>query len=218
MGDKEEEDKYEVIMEMMKEVVKTVKEIRRDQGEYRDMFKDLREENRGLRTEIEKMKKRMEDFEKKIRANNQIMEEKINKHEKHGRKNNIIIKGMRTETGTAEQDVENLMEAILEQKIKTSEVKIINTKSGKNMIRVKLEDGDKHKVMKAKTKLKGKSVFIEDDMTREERSIQFELRKIAREEKKNGKEVKIGYQKLRINKQSWVWDTNLDKLIEVPKN
>lgn len=187
MGDKEEEDKYEVIMEMMKEVVKTVKEIRRDQGEYRDMFKDLREENRGLRTEIEKMKKRMEDFEKKIRANNQIMEEKINKHEKHGRKNNIIIKGMRTETGTAEQDVENLMEAILEQKIKTSEVKIINTKSGKNMIRVKLEDGDKHKVMKAKTKLKGKSVFIEDDMTREERSIQFELRKIAREEKKTAK-------------------------------
>jgi polysaccharide deacetylase 2 family uncharacterized protein YibQ len=51
----------------------------------------------------------------------------------------------------------------------------------------------KEKVMKLKEK-----IFIDNDITKPEREIQKKLGTIAKEEKREGKEVKVGYRKITI--------------------
>ncbi|KAI4465408.1 atp synthase mitochondrial f1 complex assembly factor 2/atp12 protein mitochondrial precursor [Holotrichia oblita] len=65
-------------------------------------------------------------------------------------------------------------------------------------------------VMKNKSKLRNKldnKVFINDDLTREERDIQRIIRQKAKEEKSKGKQVKIGYAKLVIEGYVYGVDT-----------
>lgn len=60
-------------------------------------------------------------------------------------------------------------------------------------------------MIQQKNKLRGTKIFINNDLTPKEREIQRIMREIAREERKNGAEVKIGYQKIRINKKDFIW-------------
>jgi polysaccharide deacetylase 2 family uncharacterized protein YibQ len=58
------------------------------------------------------------------------------------------------------------------------------------------------KVIKQKGKLKGnratEKIFIDNDLTKKEREILKKIRAIAREEKREGKDVKVGYMKITI--------------------
>lgn len=71
-------------------------------------------------------------------------------------------------------------------------------------------------VMGNKKKLKGSKVYIENDLTKEERRIQAEIRKVAQEERKKGKKAVARYNKLLVNDQVWIWDH--DKQTIKPKN
>lgn len=63
----------------------------------------------------------------------------------------------------------------------------------------------KQKIMREKYKLKGKDVFIEHDLTKEEREVQRQIREVARNSKKRGGITKIGYRKLRIDETWYKW-------------
>jgi hypothetical protein len=71
------------------------------------------------------------------------------------------------------------------------------------MMLAKIEIWDQKKnMMLNKSKLKerkGEKMYIDDDLTNEERKTQKKLRKVAREERYRGKRVKIGYRKIQIN-------------------
>jgi hypothetical protein len=58
----------------------------------------------------------------------------------------------------------------------------------------------KEKVMKQKGKLRERKetekIFINNDLTKQGREIQNKLRTIAKEEKMEGKEIKVGYGKI----------------------
>jgi hypothetical protein len=63
-----------------------------------------------------------------------------------------------------------------------------------------------------KSKLKEKKderMYIDDDLTKEERETQ---KKLAREESDRGKRVKIGYRKIQINGEWFRWDEREEKL------
>ena len=62
---------------------------------------------------------------------------------------------------------------------------------------------DKIAIMKNKNKLQGTDIYIDDDLTKQEREIQRTLRMRAREEREKGNEARVGYQKLMIN-NNWV--------------
>jgi CRISPR/Cas system CSM-associated protein Csm4 (group 5 of RAMP superfamily) len=49
-------------------------------------------------------------------------------------------------------------------------------------------------------------------LTNEERKTQKKLREMAREEKDRGERVKIGYRKLQINGEWFIWDEREKKL------
>lgn len=80
------------------------------------------------------------------------------------------------------------------------------TRRGTNMITAKLENKDqKREIMIKKKNLKGKNIFIDNDLIWKERQVQKEIRMIAEEEKGKGVKVKIGYRKLQINEKKFIW-------------
>jgi hypothetical protein len=67
----------------------------------------------------------------------------------------------------------------------------------------------KKNIMLSKSKLKekkGERMYIDDDLTKEERATQKKLRELAREERDRGKRVKIGYRKIQKNGDWFRWD------------
>jgi hypothetical protein len=66
------------------------------------------------------------------------------------------------------------------------------------MMLAKIEREQKNNIMLNKSKLK--------DLTNEEREIQKKSREVAREERDRGKRVKIGYRKIHINGEWFIWD------------
>ncbi|KAK4877528.1 hypothetical protein RN001_010034 [Aquatica leii] len=90
---------------------------------------------------------------------------------------------------------------------------------GTNVCLVKLEnDKDKEKIMINKTKLgkiPTKKIYIIDDLTKTERGKPNQLRKKAAEEKKNGENVKLEYNKITIDGVVWKWNKDKEILEEI---
>jgi predicted Zn-ribbon and HTH transcriptional regulator len=70
--------------------------------------------------------------------------------------------------------------------------------------------------MKQKKKLREKKetekIFIDNDLTKQEQEIQKKLRTIAKEEKREGKEVKMRYSKIVIERIQWRWNAERERL------
>ncbi|KAF2879030.1 hypothetical protein ILUMI_27124 [Ignelater luminosus] len=64
---------------------------------------------------------------------------------------------------------------------------------------------DKRKIMERIHKLRGQKVFIESELTDNEKKIQFRLREIVRSENEKGGRVKVGYKKVIINGKLYTW-------------
>jgi hypothetical protein len=128
----------------------------------------------------------------------------ISDREKEERKNNIAIKEMRYE-----RDIRLLKEKVQEFLKDNLEIecKIENCRMSGKMIIAKLGDEEtKREVMRRKNKLKGGTIFIENDLTWEERKIQERINKWAKEYKARGIQIKIGIGKMKINGfwKNWV--------------
>lgn len=61
--------------------------------------------------------------------------------------------------------------------------------------------------MKMISALKGTNLYIENDWTKEERKIEAELRKIAEVERERELQVKIGYKKIIIEDECYLWSS-----------
>ncbi|XP_011631480.1 uncharacterized protein LOC105423428 [Pogonomyrmex barbatus] len=68
--------------------------------------------------------------------------------------------------------------------------------------------------MKGKAKLRDRSEWIEDDLTEKEKRISWLLKREADRNKREGKQVKVGYMKIWIEEKLWVWDEVKDELKE----
>jgi len=88
-------------------------------------------------------------------------------------------------------------------------------KEGKEVIVVEMDCwASKEIVMKSKSKLGSRKIFIDHDLSFEEREVQRLIRDRARKEKMDGKRVKIGYKKLEIQGRKYVWNEEENTLIE----
>lgn len=217
----EKTDKYDVLLKMMGNLREDMKDIKEGQKQINELFnliKILKDENQELRTSMSKLEKRIDEIERKNDERYEIVQRKMSHQEQSVRKNNIIIKGLETSDTTVTQDVKIMIERKLNLKTEIKEAVRLDTKGKKEIILVKLNNNeDKQKIMKSKKQLKGNNVYIEDDLPREERRIQYELRKAAKELRETGKTVRVGFQKLIINGRCHYWDKTLDK-IAITKN
>lgn len=126
----------------------------------------------------------------------------IREKEKVERANNIVIKGIRRGGIVSKEGVKEF----LKEKLGIDTV-VIGCRVIGSVIIAKMENGEaKEEVMCNKSKLKGENLFIENDLTWEERKIQERIYKWVRREKEKGREVKAGYAKVRVEGKWVKWE------------
>lgn len=176
------------MLQMMKVLTEEIKLIRLGQKEYMKEIIELKKENKDLREKLLELENKITKMEKSTEELCFKAQEKLQQQKRALRKNNIIIKGLEINEQTVVKEAETLI-GNLQDNIKIKEIGLINKQ--KNIVLVKLSTWeDKKKIMTNKNKLSKsgvKNVYIEDDMTKEERSIQYELRKVAKEMKSKKK-------------------------------
>ncbi|CAG5084824.1 Similar to LINE-1 reverse transcriptase homolog (Nycticebus coucang) [Cotesia congregata] len=130
------------------------------------------------------------------------------------KQNNVIIKGLQTNPSSTYNDVK----LFLEQKFNIPRASITVYTIGKqrNVFKVCLANWElKTGIMKnKKAALKGTEIYIENDLTPEERAIAFKLRECAKVEIGKGKSVKIKSNQLFFDNVRIYWDKNKAKLVE----
>lgn len=142
-----------------------------------------------------------EDFRERWETKKDLTEIKrrLREKEKWERRNNIVIKGLeKKEKGMEEIAIEFLKN---EFGLKKGVGKIIIVrKSKKEIALVELKDWEaKQKIMREKSKLGERKIYIDHDLTKEERKVQRMIVERAREERVKGRKVKVGYRKLIID-------------------
>lgn len=73
-------------------------------------------------------------------------------------------------------------------------------------------------MMQNKSHLKhgqGGKIFINDDLTKEERDIQRKIRQTFNEEKAKGKNVKMGFLKVIVEGEIWKWNKGEGRLNKI---
>lgn len=185
----------------MVEMEERMKNMEKQMGE--------REFDRGDRIEYERGDER-DVLGQEVRR----LKRTIEVNERKGRKNNIVIRGL----GTTDKagNIKDVARKWLEQKFEIKDkIKLVHTAGfeGKEITIVELDEWKtKEKIMKEKSKLRGEKIYIDHDMTREEREVQRKIRMRAREEKEAGRIVKVGYRKIFIGGIQWVWNEEVEEL------
>lgn len=110
--------------------------------------------------------------------------------ERNERRCNIVLKGVKTRMEGEEKDIrENLKEWVtkfLREKL-DMECKVENCRLSGRVIIARLgSEGEKAEVMKRKNRLKEGNIFIENDLSWEERKVQEKVMRWTREEKNKG--------------------------------
>ncbi|XP_071577672.1 uncharacterized protein [Temnothorax nylanderi] len=226
----------ELLKEILRKMEEQEKERKKDKEEIKNDIKGLMEELKRREEIWEKQKKALEEKVK-------IMEEKIEKlevkgaEEKEGReligkmkeiersmemterrkrKNNIIVKEEKVGNDKErKEEFEKLIEELDNIKGSIKEIQEIGYGDNKmRLLRCKNWEA-KRDIMKKKKELGRKyGSFLDDDLTKEERQIQIEIRKIAREKREKGKRVAIGYQKIWEDNKEWRWNESKGRLEE----
>lgn len=218
----EEQNEEQGIASMFSNILAEIRDLKKQNENFMKETKkdiqDLKEEIKGLDMRMENKTNKLEnkvtnldnntderfkDFETKLKT----LEEKEERRLRRERRNNIIIKSKDLTTDNRDELNTKVMNILRKLDYKDSCPK--TTYIGKDymergMAKVELKSlRDKIEIMRNKSKLKDSDIYIDDDMTKQEREIQAKLRRIAKEERDKGNTVKVGYQKLLINEQ-WV--------------
>lgn len=214
--EKKKEEKLDLLINLVKELTVDTRQIKQDQEETKNEIKKIREENKQLMRENQEIKEENKSMKKHINE----MEQRLERLEKEKRGNNVVVNGMNIDTADnkiLKQAMERLFEKQLQVRIEVKDA----IKLGEKTCMVQLRnEKDKELVMGNKFKLqrlKNERIYINNDMTKMEREKMKEIRRIAKQEKEKGKQVKIGYNKIEIDGIVWRWNSGMEKL-EKEKN
>ncbi|KMQ90533.1 hypothetical protein RF55_9482 [Lasius niger] len=212
--------------------------IERQEREVEDMRRELermksredwKKERREWKEKIEELEGRMEvnkweggidkrrqgrervEMENKVRG----MERKLERKEREERLKNVVIRGVKTWKGDLKWGVEQVWKEI-GAKVRVQELR--KSRTGKeewgDMVIVKLgSEEQKKEVLRRRKGLKGKKIWIEEDLTWEERRLRWRLREIAREEVEKGRRAWVVQERIRIDGEWW-WNKEKEVLLD----
>ena len=204
----------EMLVEIKREIYKMNDVMRREmEGLAMEMSKNMKEEfkkrdsiweeeKRELKNKIEEMSEVIMDLKKKENM----------RRCKESRKNVILTGTAINVKDKSEQNLKRQVNHIFQEKIgvqvKVKKVQYLTkNRREKPIIRVELKDeSDKGVLMRSKARLKEQrqDLYIDDDLTKEDRLIQCQLRKYANDQRALGKLVKVGYRGVLMDGQ-WVY-------------
>jgi len=132
----------------------------------------------------------------------------VNEREREERKDNIILRGVtipETEAGERRKR-QNWVKELINSKLgvicEVGEVK----RSGPVIVAKIIGEDKKKEIMRNKHKLKGGNIYIENDLSFEDRKIQEKLSKWARGKRSAGIEVKVGRGRVKIRDRWMTWE------------
>ncbi|KYN13181.1 hypothetical protein ALC57_14625 [Trachymyrmex cornetzi] len=198
---KEREEKWErekgEMVERLKEMERELEEMRIGGGE--------REEVKGGKGDREEIGERegREGLMERIRR----LERKSEWREREERRKNIIIKGVEGENGEIEGKIIQILGSV-EAGVMVHKVRELKTgrqaRGWMGMITMGNVE-DKGKILRSKGKLRGREIWIEEDLTWQERKMRQVLRK-------EGGKAKMGQGGLWIEGVWWKWDEEREEL------
>ncbi|KAK9709186.1 hypothetical protein QE152_g26757 [Popillia japonica] len=226
-----------ILMELKKEFKEDLAEIKKEiRTEITQMRKrkEREDEKQNLMQKLKSSDEKYEKMKRNLIRNNIIItglkvdvtDEKIMKQAIESMIETHLGIKVNTKTGL-KVDVtdEKIMKQAIESMIETHLGIKVNTKKvykiDKKRCVAELADRDeKIKILKVKSKLKGKDIYIYSELTFEERSIQRKIRDKAREERNRGARVRVKYQQLEVNGKRMIWDNMKHALVKCdePKN
>ena len=210
------------IMQTNSDILNELREIKTEQIKHKKELENMKLEYKQLTERldhIENIKIKEENQQvKQVVADLQRRFERIEKNEK---KNNIIIKGQNFDGQDLKQEVEEFMAKKLEVKVSIKEARKVEIKKDDYITHhtiVKLHTWEnKQNIMKNKNKLINSDIYVDNDLTKNEVEIQKTIRDIAKVEKEKGNQVKVSYQKMKINDRWMYWNADQRKLEEIDK-
>ncbi|XP_039303405.1 golgin subfamily A member 6-like protein 1 [Solenopsis invicta] len=129
---------------------------------------------------------------------------------REGRKNNIIMRGIKIPKGVErnEKECKEWAEALIKEKIGVDiDGKVVNCRESGKIILIKLDNEEgKKEIMRNKYKLKGENLYIENNLSWEERKVQERIHRWTKEQKEKGVEVKAGTGRLRVKGMWKMWE------------
>lgn len=206
MGNEELKEMMERMMNRMTD------EIRANTEEIKEEIKNVRRE---MREKEEKWKAEKEELMKRIEK----LEERQEKEEKDKRRNNIILKGINSQKGNERETVKNFLKEELKVEAEITQAYTVGNNEQGGIILAQIGTWqNKQQIMQNKSSLKGRNIYVEDDMTKYEREVQREIRNIAKGKRAEGKTAKVGYQKIFIDNVEYRWDKGEYGVIEYRKD
>lgn len=167
------------------------------------------------------------EAEKKVLLERQDkLEDRLDRLEKAERKNNIIVsnyKPREAESRKLAKEIEGMLSKKIGEPVRVESAYSFKTALGERQV-VRMGDfEDKLTVMKNKKKFfeekesKKLPIYVDDDLTTEERKIQKKARDFARIQREEGKVVKIGYKKVYVAGVEMRWTNEETGFVEFCK-
>jgi len=72
----------------------------------------------------------------------------------------------------------------------------------------------KEEIMRKKKKLGSRKIYIDNDLIQEEKEVQRKLRVVARGERTKGRKTKVGYRRIEIEGQLYVWNEEENRIVK----
>lgn len=134
--------------------------------------------------------------------------------ERHERKNNIVIRGVNFFPENQIWVVEEFLRIELGLDVRVAEVWC--PRGSKHLAIAKPKNwNDKQEILRRKSRLGTRRIFIEPDMSKAEQEIQRKLRLIARQERAKGVNVRLGHQRIQVNDR---WMVLIDDKLTPARN
>lgn len=210
---------------MFQQLMGEITEIRKENSHISELLAAMKEENEQIKKDLNTLESRMKEVEQlkenvdkmgKSKEENDIrltlIENELEKAEIRNRKNNVVVTGIALNGNLV---AETFFKEKLGVNVKVLTGHMIKAKSGKPMVAVKLEHWEaKEMIMENKNKLRGSNLYINHDLTKLESEIQKKLRNIALREKAKGNTAKVGYKKIYINGECWIWNQEIGDVLK----
>lgn len=203
--------------EEMEEVLRKLEEVRQDlKCDLESKLTEMKQEFAGVKEELQKVKKEWEEKAKSWQKEKGEMEKRISnlenkleKQERGKKRNNIVFKGIDFEkeqqgSQNLKQKIANFVQKEMGIEIEIEEAFKVGKPEAKVTVMTCKNFDHKIQLMKQKWKLP-RGVYVDSDLTLEERKVQQAIRNVAREEKEKGKKTKVGYRKLEVDGIKYEW-------------
>lgn len=219
---------------LLKEVRQMMKTLEEDKTErQKESIKEKKERQEERREDMDKLEGLLTahrdswEKEKKILMERQEkLEERLCRLEKEGKRNNVIVsnyEAKETDSRKLAREMEDMMSKKVGEPVRVETAYRIRSERGDRQVVRLAEFEDKMIVMKNKKKFFEKRgeekipIYVDDDLTIEEREIQKKARDFAKTKREEGCVVKVGYKKVFVEGAEMRWSTEEKSFVEYGK-